>query len=101
MILAVAEAEGGETLARLGEYYLDEERLWANVVVAVRDSFQIRGVGTELLAFLVHIARRQGLLGLTAKVLKENEPMLRVLEKVAGAAEHTSADESWDLRIRL
>jgi RimJ/RimL family protein N-acetyltransferase len=56
---------------------------------------------TELLAFLVHIARRQGLLGLTAKVLKENEPMLRVLEKVAGAAEHTSADESWDLRIRL
>jgi RimJ/RimL family protein N-acetyltransferase len=49
----------------------------------------------------VHIARRQGLLGLTAEVLKENEPMLRVFDKVGGTAERTSADERWDLRIRF
>jgi RimJ/RimL family protein N-acetyltransferase len=101
IILAVVEDEGRETLVGLGEYYLDEERLWANVAFAVRDSYQNRGVGTELLAFLVHIARRQGLFGLTAEVLKENEPMLRVFDKVVGTAERTSADESWDLRIRL
>ena len=101
IILAVVEEEGRETLVGLGEYYLDEERLWANVAFAVRDSYQNRGVGTELLAFLVHIARRQGLLGLTAEVLKENEPMLRVFDKVVGTAERTSADESWDLRIRF
>jgi acyl-CoA hydrolase/GNAT superfamily N-acetyltransferase len=101
IILAVVEDDGRETLVGLGEYYLDEERLWANVAFAVRDTYQNRGVGTELLAFLVHVARRQGLLGLTAEVLKENEPMLRVFEKVVGAAERTSADESWDLRIRF
>jgi acyl-CoA hydrolase/GNAT superfamily N-acetyltransferase len=101
IILAVVEDDGRETLVGLGEYYLDEERLWANVAFAVRDTYQNRGVGTELLAFLVHIARRQGLGGPTAEVLKENEPMLRVFEKVVGAAERTSADESWDLRIRF
>jgi len=44
--------------------------------------------------------RRIGAL-LKAEVLKENEPMLRAFEEVAGAAARTSADESWDLRIRF
>jgi len=101
IILAVVEDEGRETMVGLGEYYLDEERLWANVAFAVRDSFQNRGVGTELLAFLIHTARRQGLTGLTAEVLKENEPMLRVFDKMGVALEKHSADESWDLRMRL
>jgi len=101
IILAVVEDEGRETVVGLGEYYLDEERLWANVAFAVRDSFQNRGVGTELLAFLIHVARRQGLLGLTAEVLKENEPMLRVFEKAGTSVEKSSAEESWDVRIRL
>jgi acyl-CoA hydrolase/GNAT superfamily N-acetyltransferase len=101
ILLAVVEEGGRETVVGLGESYLDEERLWANIAFAVRDAFQNRGIGTELLASLVHVARRQGLLGLTAEVLKENEPMLRVFEKVAGPAERTSADESWELRIRF
>jgi len=41
------------------------------------------------------------LLGLTAEVLKENEPMLRVFDKMGVALEKVSAEESWDLRIRL
>jgi RimJ/RimL family protein N-acetyltransferase len=101
IILAAVEEDGRETVVGLGEYYLDDERLWANVAFAVRDAFQNRGVGTELLAFLVHIARRQGLMGLTAEVLKDNEPMLRVFEKMGAPIEKTSADESWDLRMRL
>lgn len=101
IILAVVEEDGRERVVGLGEYYLDEERLWANVAFAVRDAFQNRGIGTELLAFLVHAARRQGLLGLTAEVLKDNEPMLRVFEKSGAAIEKVSADESWDLRLRF
>ena len=101
IILAAIEEEGRETVVGLGEYYLDEERLWANVAFAVRDAFQNRGVGTELLAFLIHVARRQGLTGLTAEVLKENEPMLRVFEKMGVALEKLSAEGSWDLRMRF
>lgn len=101
IILATVEEEGREQVVGLGEYYLEEDGLWANVAFAVRDSFQNRGIGTELLAFLIHIARRQGLLGLTAEVLKENEPMLRVFEKMGIAAEKHAVDESWDLRLRF
>jgi ribosomal protein S18 acetylase RimI-like enzyme len=71
------------------------------VAFAVGDAYQNRGVGTELLAELIHVARRQGLVGLTAEVLKENEPMMRVFEKMGLPIEKTSAEESWDLRIRL
>jgi RimJ/RimL family protein N-acetyltransferase len=101
IIVAAVEEDGRETVVGVGEYYLDDERLWANVAFAVRDAFQNRGVGTELLAFLVHVARRQGLMGLTAEVLKDNEPMLRVFEKMGAQLEKSSADESWDLRLRL
>jgi acyl-CoA hydrolase/GNAT superfamily N-acetyltransferase len=73
IILAVVEDDGRETQVGLGEYYLDEERLWANVAFAVRDTYQNRGVGTELLAFLVHVARRQGLLGRTADAARVRE----------------------------
>jgi RimJ/RimL family protein N-acetyltransferase len=101
IILATVEEESREALVGLGEYYLEDDGLWANVAFAVRDSHQNRGVGTELLAFLVHIARRQGLLGLTAEVLKENEPMMRVFEKMGVHLERTPVDESWDLRMRF
>ena len=49
---------------------------------AVTDRYQNKGVGTELLAHLTQIARRQGLHGFTAEVLRENEAMLRVFEKM-------------------
>ncbi len=45
-------------------------------------------------------ARRQGLLGLTAEVLKENEPMMRVFEKMGLKTDKKSVEESWDLRLR-
>jgi hypothetical protein len=34
-------------------------------------------------------------------VLKENEPMLRVFEKMGTSVETSSAEESWDVRLRL
>jgi len=101
VMLATVEEEGREVVVGLGEYYLDEDRLWANVAFAVRDTHQGRGIGTELLAALVQIARRQGLLGLTAEILKENEPMLHVFEKTGVPMERTPVDESWDVRLRL
>jgi GNAT superfamily N-acetyltransferase len=76
-----------------------DESLRANVAFAVRDEYQNRGIGTELLRYLVQIARKQGLIGLTAEVLKENEPMLRVFEKMKLPMQKTVVDESYDLTI--
>jgi GNAT superfamily N-acetyltransferase len=99
IILAVVEESGRETVAGLGEYYLEEDGLRANVAFAVRDEYQNRGIGTELLRYLVQIARKQGLVGLTAEVLKENEPMMRVFEKMGLPMQRTAVDESYDLKM--
>jgi GNAT superfamily N-acetyltransferase len=53
----------------------------AEVAFAVRDDYQKRGIGTELLAYLTYLAKREGLLGFTAEVLAENRPMLHTFEK--------------------
>src|SRR5512133_4324004 len=101
IILAVVEENGREAVAGLGEYYLEEDGLRANVAFAVRDEYQNRGIGTELLRYLIQIARKQGLIGLTAEVLKENEPMMRVFDKMKLPTTKTAVEESYDLKIEL
>jgi len=71
-----------EEVIGLGQYFIDESTHTADVAVVVRDDYQDRGVGTELLAYLAHLGKRRGLLGWTAQVLMENRPMLHLLEKM-------------------
>ncbi len=47
----------------------------------MRDDWQGKGIGTQLMAALVEAARRQGIAGFTADVLARNEAMLRVFHK--------------------
>lgn len=99
IILAVIEAGKKTEVVGIGECYVEEDGLVANVAFAVRDAYQNRGIGTELLSYLVEFARKQGLLGFTAEVLKENEPMLRVFEKLRLPIERTSEGDSYRLRV--
>ena len=46
----------------------------ANVAFTVRDEYQNKGIGSELLSYLVYLAKREGLHTLTAEVLVENKP---------------------------
>ena len=80
-------------MAGLAEYYIEEDGLTANVAFAVSDRYQNKGVGTELLAHLTQIARKQGLHGFTAEVLRENEAMLRVFEKMQFPIETATAGD--------
>lgn len=80
-IVAVVGDEGKETFVGVGRYYIYPDRQSAEVAFAVRDDYQKKGIGQELLSYLTYLARRQGLLGFTADVLAGNEPMLHVFEK--------------------
>ena len=81
-IVAVIDGEEGkETFVGVGRYYIYPDRQSAEVAFAVRDDYQKKGIGQELLSYLTYLARRQGLLGFTADVLAGNEPMLHVFEK--------------------
>ena len=92
-IVAVADGEEGkETFVGVGRYYIYPDRQSAEVAFAVRDDYQKKGIGQELLSYLTYLARRQGLLGFTADVLAGNEPMLHVFEKGGFETQrHTSA----------
>jgi len=92
IVAVVGGEEGKETFVGVGRYYIYPDRQSAEVAFAVRDDYQKKGIGQELLSYLTYLARRQGLLGFTADVLAGNEPMLHVFEKGGFELQrHTSA----------
>jgi len=82
VILAVAKRDEKEEVVGVGQYAIYEATHMAEVAFATKDSYQNQGVGSELLAYLTYLAKRQGLLGFTAEVLIENRPMLHLFEKM-------------------
>ena len=65
----------GEDIIAIGRYYLDQKTNRAEVAFVVRDDWQNHGIGTFLLKHLATIARRNGIRGFTAEVLRENRAM--------------------------
>jgi GNAT superfamily N-acetyltransferase len=65
----------------------------------VRDDYQNIGIGTELLAYLTYLAKRQGLLGFTAEVLLENRPMLHLFENMGFDIEKRSEEGVYELKM--
>ncbi len=87
VILAMSQQGRKEILVGVGEYVITEEAHTADVAFMVRDEYQNRGIGSELLHYLTYLAKRQGLLGFTAAVIMENEPMLHVFWKLGADIE--------------
>ena len=101
VILACLDEGARSPVVGLAEYYIEEDGLTANVAFAVTDRYQNKGVGTELLAAITQIARKQGLHGFTAEVLRENEAMLRVFEKMKFPMTTTTSGDVYRLAISL
>lgn len=95
-ILAVVQDGEKEDIAGLGQYTIDEAAHTADIAFVVKDEYQNKGIGTELLAYLTQLAKRQGLLGFTAEVLVENQPMLHLFEKLLDVKK-TVDSGVWDL----
>lgn len=81
VILAVIEDKDKEVVIGVGQYGINEGSHTAEVALVVRDDYQNKGVGTEILFYLTNIAEKQGLLGFTAEMLPENIGVLRLFEK--------------------
>jgi acyl-CoA hydrolase/RimJ/RimL family protein N-acetyltransferase len=82
VILAIISQEEKEIVVGIGQYALIEKAHTAEVGFAVRDEYQNKGVGIELLSTLTYLAKRKGLLGFYAEVLVENRAMLHLFEKM-------------------
>ncbi|MCJ7443834.1 MAG: GNAT family N-acetyltransferase [Methanotrichaceae archaeon] len=82
IILSLVKIDERDIVIGLGQYSIDEKTHTAELALVVRDDYQNQGVGTELHAYLTYLAKRSGLLGFTAEVLKSNQPALNILRKL-------------------
>ena len=99
VIVAVVPRDKTEKVVGIGQYGIGEITHTAEVAFVVRDQYQNKGIGTELLSYLTLLARRQGLLGFTAEVLVENKPMLHLFEKMGFDIKRESDEEVYELRM--
>ncbi len=92
VLLAVLREGERERVIGIGQFGLNEADHTAETAFVVADEYQGKGVATELLDCLIRIARRRGLLGLTAEALKENAPMIRVFLNAGFSIVNSTSD---------
>jgi GNAT superfamily N-acetyltransferase len=79
-LVAVAEEDGQKVIVGGGRYVVTEPGK-AELAFAVVDQYQKQGIAAALLRHLAVIARRAGLEELTAELLPDNLPMLKVFQR--------------------
>jgi acyl-CoA hydrolase/GNAT superfamily N-acetyltransferase len=99
VILATVGEEDNETVVGVGQYGINENKHTAEVSVVVRDDYQRKGIGRELLKYLTYLAKKQGLLGFTAEVLVENKAMLRLFEEMGFDMEKRNVEGVYELKM--
>jgi RimJ/RimL family protein N-acetyltransferase len=82
VILAVISLGEKDVIVGVGQYSIIQTAHSAEVGFAVRDDYQNKGIGTELLTYLTYLAKRQGLLGFYAEMLADNRAMLHLFDKM-------------------
>jgi acyl-CoA hydrolase len=101
IILATLPLDDREEIIGVGELYLNDAVHTAEASFVIKDAYQGQGIGTELLTYLTYLAKKQGLLGLTATTLMDNISMLRVFEKVLDVKkEYSQGIYSLDMAFR-
>jgi acyl-CoA hydrolase/ribosomal protein S18 acetylase RimI-like enzyme len=99
VILVVIEVDERQIVIGVGQYGIDEQSHTAEVALVVRDDYQNQGVGTTLLSYLTYLAKREGLLGFSAEVLVNNQPMLHLFENSGFAIEKRRETGVYELRM--
>jgi acyl-CoA hydrolase/GNAT superfamily N-acetyltransferase len=100
ILVTIREGEGEvERIVGVGQYGINETNHTAEASLVVRDEDQKKGVGTELLSYLTYLAKREGLYGFTAEVLVENQPMLRLFEKMGFDIQKRSEQGVYELQM--
>lgn len=74
LVGTVPEAHGEDIIA-VGRYYLNERNNMAEVAFVIRDGWQNMGMGSFMFRHLMTIAKRNGIAGFTAEVLRDNRRM--------------------------
>ncbi|MCD6236940.1 MAG: GNAT family N-acetyltransferase, partial [Thermoplasmata archaeon] len=102
VILAVKQEGPKEVVLGIGQYGIDEQNHTAEVAFVVRDDYQNKGIGKVLLSYLTQLAKKQGLLGFTAEVFVNNQPMLHLFSEMGFEIEKRQAEAGvYKLKMRF
>ena len=78
-IVAVAGGRDSERIVALARYIVDERVNLAEVDFTVHADWQGKGLGRYLMSYLIEIAQKKGVRGLTAFVMADNLAMLELM----------------------
>ncbi|MDD5338375.1 MAG: GNAT family N-acetyltransferase [Dehalococcoidales bacterium] len=98
-IVATINEDEKETIVGLGQYIVLPNSHVAEIAFVVRDDYQNKGIGSELLSYLTLLAKRQGLLGFIAEVLVENKSMLHLFEKMGFIIDKKVERDTYELKM--
>jgi RimJ/RimL family protein N-acetyltransferase len=84
-----------------GARYMGIGHAAAEASLAVRDDMQNKGIGTELLLFLVESARAAGILKLVAIVQRGNRPLWHLLQRSPWLVEYESEGSYSTITVHL
>ncbi|MBA7677749.1 butyrate:acetyl-CoA coenzyme A-transferase [subsurface metagenome] len=99
IILAINKKDKKDEILGLGQYSIYENSLTAEVAFLVKDEWQNMGIGMELLSYLTYLAKKQGLSGFTAEVLRENTTMLHLFESMGFDIDKQSDSGMFELKM--
>lgn len=94
----VPEAHGEEIIA-VGRYYLNSRNNKAEVAFVVRDGWQNKGIGSFMFRHLIAIAKRNGIAGFTAEVLRDNYRMQAIFNHSGYRVQSRLEDEVYSFVI--
>jgi acetyltransferase len=84
-LVAAADGPAGPHVLGVARYSVDPATGAAEFAVLVADPHQGRGLGRHLLERLIAVAKDRGVRRLTGLVLRENRPMLHVVQRLGFA----------------
>lgn len=100
-MVALTMGKDSEEMVALGQYVVDPSNSEAESSFIVREDYQRKGIGTELLALTVSIARKKGLKAMTAYVLRDNPTMLNLFMKAGFSAIYLPGEDAFFVRLDL
>lgn len=98
VVATIPEAHG-EDIVGVGRYFLDTRTNRAEVAFVVRDDWHGKGIGKSLFNHLVVIAKKNGIAGFTAEVLRKNRGMQAVINKCGYKVQNTLDEDLYHFQI--
>ncbi|MCF7808869.1 MAG: GNAT family N-acetyltransferase [Candidatus Marinimicrobia bacterium] len=99
ILLAFDQTDNKTTLVGVGQYAIIGESHTADVAFVVRDDYQEKGIGREMLRYLTLLAKKQGLLGFRADVLISNMRMMKLFESMGFDIQKHIEDGMYEMKM--